>query len=76
VSGIFAWFNSECYQFIDIVVSLTYNYFQYQRITIPQILESSWFKKGYNPVKFQEERDTSLDDIDAVFSDSVVSDYV
>eukprot|EP00253_Pinus_taeda_P014224 PITA_14224 len=41
------------------------------RITIPQMLESSWFKKGYNPVKFEEERDTSLDDIDAVFSDSV-----
>lgn len=41
------------------------------RITIPEILENSWFKKGYIPVKFQEERDTNLDDIDAVFCDSV-----
>eukprot|EP01018_Ginkgo_biloba_P023345 Gb_33333 [translate_table: standard] len=41
------------------------------RITIPEILENSWFKKGYTPVKFREERDTSLDDIDAVFSDSI-----
>ncbi|GLJ16543.1 hypothetical protein SUGI_0282970 [Cryptomeria japonica] len=41
------------------------------RITIPEILENSWFKKGYVPVKFQEEKDTNLDDIDAVFCDSV-----
>eukprot|EP01018_Ginkgo_biloba_P023343 Gb_01155 [translate_table: standard] len=42
-----------------------------ERITIPEILENSWFKKCYTPVRFQEERDTSLGDIDAVFGDSI-----
>ncbi|KAH9318563.1 hypothetical protein KI387_020332, partial [Taxus chinensis] len=41
------------------------------RITIPEILENSWFKKGYAPAKFREEKDTNLDDIDALFCDSV-----
>lgn len=40
------------------------------RITIPQILQDSWFKKGYEPAKFVEEDDISLDDVDAVFNDS------
>ncbi|KAI3956122.1 hypothetical protein MKW98_027436, partial [Papaver atlanticum] len=41
------------------------------RITIPQILETEWFKKGYKPPNFkQDEEDISLSDIDAVFNDS------
>eukprot|EP00252_Welwitschia_mirabilis_P021842 TRINITY_DN571_c0_g2_i1.p1 TRINITY_DN571_c0_g2~~TRINITY_DN571_c0_g2_i1.p1 ORF type:complete len:443 (-),score=104.28 TRINITY_DN571_c0_g2_i1:102-1430(-) len=41
------------------------------RITIPEILENEWFKKGYKPPKFKkEEEDVSLDDVDAVFNDS------
>eukprot|EP00252_Welwitschia_mirabilis_P021838 TRINITY_DN571_c0_g1_i2.p1 TRINITY_DN571_c0_g1~~TRINITY_DN571_c0_g1_i2.p1 ORF type:complete len:439 (-),score=107.73 TRINITY_DN571_c0_g1_i2:503-1819(-) len=40
------------------------------RITIPEIMENEWFKKGYKPSEFKEEEDVNLDDIDAVFSDS------
>ncbi|MQM20975.1 hypothetical protein Taro_054004 [Colocasia esculenta] len=40
------------------------------RITIPEILEDEWFKKGYKPPVFEENYDTNLDDIDAVFKDS------
>ncbi|XP_027159254.1 CBL-interacting serine/threonine-protein kinase 9 isoform X2 [Coffea eugenioides] len=40
------------------------------RITIPEILENDWFKKGYKPPQFEQEEDVSLDDIDAVFNDS------
>ena len=44
-----------------------------QRITIPEILEDEWFKKGYKPPIFEEKDDTDLDDVDAVFKDSEVS---
>lgn len=40
------------------------------RITISEILENDWFKKGYKPPQFEQEEDVSLDDIDAVFNDS------
>eukprot|EP00252_Welwitschia_mirabilis_P021846 TRINITY_DN571_c1_g3_i1.p1 TRINITY_DN571_c1_g3~~TRINITY_DN571_c1_g3_i1.p1 ORF type:complete len:438 (-),score=82.75 TRINITY_DN571_c1_g3_i1:297-1610(-) len=40
------------------------------RITVPQLLENDWFKKGYKPPKFEEEEDVNLDDVDAVFNDS------
>eukprot|EP00253_Pinus_taeda_P000653 PITA_00653 len=40
------------------------------RITVPEILENEWFKKGYKPPKFQEDGEISLDDVDAVFNDS------
>ncbi|CDP08626.1 unnamed protein product [Coffea canephora] len=40
------------------------------RITIPEILENDWFKKGYKPPLFEQEEGVSLDDIDAVFNDS------
>jgi len=40
------------------------------RITVPEILENEWFKKGYKPPKFQEDKEISLDDVDAVFNDS------
>lgn len=39
------------------------------RITIPQILQNDWFKKGYTPAKFIEEEDINLEDVDAVFND-------
>lgn len=41
-------------------------------MTIAEILENDWFKKGYKPPRFDQEQDVSLDDIDAVFSDSQV----
>ncbi|KAL5572192.1 hypothetical protein UlMin_021789 [Ulmus minor] len=40
------------------------------RMTIAEILEDPWFKKGYKPTNFQEEEDVNLDDVDAVFNDS------
>eukprot|EP01018_Ginkgo_biloba_P032981 Gb_25413 [translate_table: standard] len=40
------------------------------RITIPEILENEWFKKGYKPPKFQEEGIANVDSVDAVFIDS------
>ncbi|KAI3515479.1 hypothetical protein L1887_14375 [Cichorium endivia] len=40
------------------------------RITIPEILENDWFKKGYKPPHFEQEKDVSLDDVDVVFNES------
>uniref|UniRef100_A0A2P2MGM5 non-specific serine/threonine protein kinase n=3 Tax=Rhizophora mucronata TaxID=61149 RepID=A0A2P2MGM5_RHIMU len=40
------------------------------RITIPEILEDEWFRKDYKPPVFEEEENTNLDDIEAVFRDS------
>ncbi|KAI3497227.1 hypothetical protein L1887_39689 [Cichorium endivia] len=40
------------------------------RITISEILENDWFKKGYKPPNFEQEEDFSLDDVDAVFNES------
>ncbi|XP_031394603.1 CBL-interacting serine/threonine-protein kinase 9-like isoform X1 [Punica granatum] len=42
------------------------------RITIPEILEDEWFKKGYKPPQFEQEEDVNLDDVDAVFNYSQV----
>lgn len=44
-----------------------------QRITVPQVLQDPWFKKGYKPPVFYEKYQTSLDDVDAAFGDSEVS---
>ncbi|KAK6919913.1 NAF domain [Dillenia turbinata] len=40
------------------------------RISIAEVLEDPWFKKGYKPPHFQEEDDVNLDDVDAAFNDS------
>ncbi|KAG9144175.1 hypothetical protein Leryth_023164 [Lithospermum erythrorhizon] len=40
------------------------------RMSISQILENDWFKKGYKPPRFEEEEDVHLQDVDAVFGDS------
>ncbi|PON75488.1 Calcium/calmodulin-dependent/calcium-dependent protein kinase [Parasponia andersonii] len=40
------------------------------RITISEILEDEWFKKGYQPARFEKEEDVNLDDVDAAFNDS------
>ncbi|KAG6543106.1 hypothetical protein Mapa_015355 [Marchantia paleacea] len=41
------------------------------RITVPQILENDWFKKGYQRAKFKEEDSADLADVDAVFNESM-----
>ncbi|RZB67362.1 CBL-interacting serine/threonine-protein kinase 3 isoform G [Glycine soja] len=40
------------------------------RITIPEILDDEWFKKDYKPPVFEENGETNLDDVEAVFKDS------
>ncbi|XP_028086215.1 CBL-interacting protein kinase 23-like isoform X1 [Camellia sinensis] len=39
------------------------------RITIAEVIENEWFKKGYKPSVFENE-DVSLDDVDAIFNES------
>lgn len=43
-----------------------------QRITIEQIKNDEWFKKGYVPVRLLEYEDVNLDDLDAIFYDRKV----
>ncbi|XP_059642430.1 CBL-interacting serine/threonine-protein kinase 23-like [Cornus florida] len=38
------------------------------RITIAEVIENEWFKKGYRPPSF-EQADVSLDDVDAIFDE-------
>ncbi|XP_023540252.1 CBL-interacting serine/threonine-protein kinase 9-like [Cucurbita pepo subsp. pepo] len=40
------------------------------RITIAEIQQDEWFKKGYTPTHFEVEEDITLDDVDAAFSSS------
>ncbi|KAL3604271.1 hypothetical protein D5086_005130 [Populus alba] len=48
----------------------TPNYVAPERITVSEILEDEWFKKGYKPPQFEQEEDVNIDDVDAVFNDS------
>lgn len=43
-----------------------------QRITVEQIRNDEWFKKGYVPIKLVEYEDVNLDDVNAVFDDPEV----
>lgn len=43
-----------------------------QRITIEEIRNDEWFRKGYVPVKLIEYEDVNLDDVNAAFDDSEV----
>ncbi|KAK5802837.1 hypothetical protein PVK06_030462 [Gossypium arboreum] len=38
------------------------NSLHFQRITIVEILQDEWFKKGYKPPKFEQDDDVNLDD--------------
>ncbi|KAL6991530.1 cAMP-dependent protein kinase [Sarracenia purpurea var. burkii] len=40
-----------------------------KRITIAEVIDNEWFKKGYKPPSF-EQADVSLDDVDAIFNES------
>lgn len=42
-----------------------------QRITIAEVIENEWFKKGYKPPNF-EQGDVSLADVDAIFNETAV----
>ncbi|RWR88778.1 CBL-interacting serine/threonine-protein kinase 23-like protein isoform X1 [Cinnamomum micranthum f. kanehirae] len=41
------------------------------RITVPEIIENEWFKKGYQPPTFVTSEVTNLDDVNAIFDNSV-----
>ncbi|XP_058074438.1 CBL-interacting serine/threonine-protein kinase 23-like [Magnolia sinica] len=41
-----------------------------QWITIPDVIENEWFKKGYKPPSFDTADVTSLDDVDSIFNES------
>ncbi|KAL9224374.1 hypothetical protein vseg_000411 [Gypsophila vaccaria] len=43
------------------------------RITIAELIENEWFKKGYTPPVFEEEPDTNIDDVDTIFDQSMHS---
>uniref|UniRef100_A0A6N2KJ56 non-specific serine/threonine protein kinase n=1 Tax=Salix viminalis TaxID=40686 RepID=A0A6N2KJ56_SALVM len=42
------------------------------RITISELIENDWFKKGYKPPTF-EKANVSLDDVDSIFNESMDS---
>ncbi|XP_042480635.1 CBL-interacting serine/threonine-protein kinase 9-like isoform X2 [Macadamia integrifolia] len=61
-----SWFSSGAKKLIKSILDPN----PLTRITIPEILENEWFKKGYRPPDFEHGEDISLDDVDAVFNDS------
>lgn len=46
-----------------------------QRITVPEIIENEWFKKGYQPPTFDTSEVTNLDDVNAIFDNSMVISF-
>ena len=52
---------------------MIFNLFLWPRVTVPEILEDEWFRKGYKVPVFDEKEETNLDDVEAVFKDSEVS---
>ncbi|KAF9608056.1 hypothetical protein IFM89_005206 [Coptis chinensis] len=64
-----SWFSSSAKNLIKRILDPN----PLTRITIPDILENEWFKKGYRPPDFEQGEDVSLDDVVAVFNDSKVS---
>jgi hypothetical protein len=41
-----------------------------------EILDDEWFKKDYKPPVFEENGETNLDDVEAVFKDSEVRRFL
>ena len=42
-----------------------------QRITIAEVISNEWFKKGYQPPRF-ETADVNLDDVNSIFNETGV----
>lgn len=61
-----SWFSSSAKKLIKRILDPN----PCSRITIPEILENEWFKKGYRPPDFAPTEEVNLDDVDAVFNDS------
>ncbi|KAF8391691.1 hypothetical protein HHK36_024000 [Tetracentron sinense] len=58
------WFSSAARRLIIKILEPNPN----NRVTIPHILECSWFKKGYKPVNFMELKNVDSSDMDMLFS--------
>ncbi|KAK8629250.1 hypothetical protein V6N13_078100 [Hibiscus sabdariffa] len=58
------WFSSSAKKLIKRILDPNPS----TRITIAEIIENEWFKKGYVPPRF-EQADVSLDDVDAIFNE-------
>ncbi|KAA8516218.1 hypothetical protein F0562_019397 [Nyssa sinensis] len=61
-----SWFSSSAKKLIKRILDPN----PLTRITISEILENDWFKKGYKPPHFEQGEDVNLDDVDAAFNDS------
>ncbi|MBA0811092.1 hypothetical protein Gohar_003023 [Gossypium harknessii] len=59
------WFSSSAKKLIKRILDPN----PLTRITVAEIIENEWFKKGYIPPRF-ECADVSLDDVDAIFNES------
>lgn len=61
-----SWFSSSAKKLIKRILDPN----PLTRITIAEIIENDWFKKGYKPPVF-EQANVSLDDVNAIFNESV-----
>ncbi|KAA8514894.1 hypothetical protein F0562_018073 [Nyssa sinensis] len=59
------WFSSSAKKLIKRILDPN----PMTRITIAEVIENEWFKKGYKPPTF-EQADVSLDDVEAIFNES------
>ncbi|OUZ99587.1 Protein kinase domain [Macleaya cordata] len=59
------WFSSNAKKLIKKILDPN----PLTRITIAELIENEWFKKGYQPPSFQQE-EINLDDVDAIFNES------
>ncbi|KAK8335404.1 hypothetical protein V6Z11_A09G052700 [Gossypium hirsutum] len=53
-----SWFSSSARNLIKRILDPN----PLTRITIPEILQDEWFKKGYKPPKFKQDDDVNIDD--------------
>ncbi|KAL8114011.1 CBL-interacting serine/threonine-protein kinase 9-like isoform X1 [Apium graveolens] len=61
------WFSPEATKLIKHILEPN----PCKRITVPEILKTDWFRKGYKAPKFEQEVNVmNLDDVDAVFDNS------
>ncbi|KAG9129433.1 hypothetical protein Leryth_018484 [Lithospermum erythrorhizon] len=63
-----SWFSSSAKKLIKRILDPNLQ----TRITIAEVVANEWFKKGYQPPVFEQE-DVSLDDVNAIFNESVDS---
>ncbi|XP_019053160.1 PREDICTED: CBL-interacting serine/threonine-protein kinase 9-like [Nelumbo nucifera] len=63
------WFSSEAQMLINRILEPNLE----KRISISHVLECSWFKKGYKPVKFEDQKVVASSETVLLFSNSSVS---